>query len=548
MVVFCCVPGCNQHGWTMSNGDRALYFSFPKDVAMRKQWFKNVRIMPSDSLTISDSSKVCCRHFTISSMRKTLSGVVRLRGGAVPTVFSWTASTAEQEENERQLDELRQSSPVTDQVWGSYLRAGDMPPNLPQNEIVPYQPESRILPHVEEKPTNQQELSEVTTYVKEEPTEVEILSHDPGNNSRYLRSQEEQEKFHQMLNKEPNMMKESVCESGRVQPTTLRHHGMTQPEMRQEYTHGSVLMPVSEAPPVKRQILSYSFTDKALRENPSTTVGECDSQMQSVAPATVETEHVGTSKSQLEELVALYKLANEKLKNENVQLAAKHRSELAALQSRHEVEEINFKISLLETEAKVQALERKRFCIEKFKDDDEAVHFYTGFSNIHHFKTGFVFFGVREMLPLCSRQNIKTLDQFFLVMCKLRLGLADMDLAERFDISQVTVKSICAKWFGLMKETGVWVGGRDDNSGIPLQSTSQLSESIVKEITTRTKQSSSAVHESVGDGNDSLKRGADPFPVMLHTSHKERTEDDIVHITDVQQGVPSKRPRRNTSK
>ena len=52
------------------------------------------------------------------------------------------------------------------------------------------------------------------------------------------------------------------------------------------------------------------------------------------------------------------------------------------------------------------------------------------------------------------------MNQFFMVMCRLRLGLLENDLAERFDISQSSVSKIFSLWINMMyydlKEIDIW--------------------------------------------------------------------------------------------
>ena len=59
--------------------------------------------------------------------------------------------------------------------------------------------------------------------------------------------------------------------------------------------------------------------------------------------------------------------------------------------------------------------------------------------------------------PVSKKTNYKGasralthLNEFFLIMCRLRLGLLELDLAYRFQISQSTVSRICVTWINLL--------------------------------------------------------------------------------------------------
>ena len=79
-------------------------------------------------------------------------------------------------------------------------------------------------------------------------------------------------------------------------------------------------------------------------------------------------------------------------------------------------------------------------------------------SQLSYWKKGV---GERDLLETRGAPRLLTpLNKFFLVLCRMRLGLLDQDLAFRFGISQSTVSRICITWINAMyskfKEVSIW--------------------------------------------------------------------------------------------
>ena len=112
-------------------------------------------------------------------------------------------------------------------------------------------------------------------------------------------------------------------------------------------------------------------------------------------------------------------------------------------------------------------LEKSMFRLENIKKDDDLVHFYTDFPN---YDTLITFYRtVLEADAKVMRQwrsgqskdsyadikigrnfKLPLLEQFFLTMVRLRLGLLELDLAVRFDLSQPSVSRITMTWINLL--------------------------------------------------------------------------------------------------
>ena len=128
-----------------------------------------------------------------------------------------------------------------------------------------------------------------------------------------------------------------------------------------------------------------------------------------------------------------------------------------------------FKEKLIEVEKEREILLARQFSLDKIKDDDSAVLFYTGFPNyaaligfynfiepklkkMQYWKREKLF---KESQPYQMEDNRKKpgpsrklsyLDEFLLVLMRLKAGLIVQDLADRFGISRSLVSRICITW------------------------------------------------------------------------------------------------------
>ena len=115
-------------------------------------------------------------------------------------------------------------------------------------------------------------------------------------------------------------------------------------------------------------------------------------------------------------------------------------------------EELNIKLSL------------ERFGVDRFGSDDQLFKFYTGFVSADAFKVFFEYVkpaahnmqrayyqGVEQINSLAGRPTcMKLIDEMFLFLCRLRLGLHEVDLADRFNCSLSTVSRKIITWANLL--------------------------------------------------------------------------------------------------
>ncbi|XP_064466436.1 uncharacterized protein LOC135377729 [Ornithodoros turicata] len=108
----------------------------------------------------------------------------------------------------------------------------------------------------------------------------------------------------------------------------------------------------------------------------------------------------------------------------------------------------------------------KRYDVDSLCTSDERTLFYTGLPSLDIFDALHEFLdpgengcnilrqkkqGETPPQVACGRtRKLSTRSELFLVLVRLRLGLFEQDLAERFGISQSTVSRICTSWLNFM--------------------------------------------------------------------------------------------------
>lgn len=129
-------------------------------------------------------------------------------------------------------------------------------------------------------------------------------------------------------------------------------------------------------------------------------------------------------------------------------------------------DQLEKKLSNIEAETTTlhQRLEVERFGVARFGTDDVLFRFYTGFVSVAAFMAFFeyvkpsatnmqrMYYKAAENLnTLAGRPScMKLVDELFLFLCRLRLGLFEEDLADRFNCSVATVSRKVITWANLL--------------------------------------------------------------------------------------------------
>ncbi|XP_065186055.1 uncharacterized protein LOC135816882 [Sycon ciliatum] len=155
---------------------------------------------------------------------------------------------------------------------------------------------------------------------------------------------------------------------------------------------------------------------------------------------------------------------------------------------------------LEELQTRYDALEQEKYfsnpthpsamSYDRIKQDHHLVNYYSGFSSALMFMACFNFLHQaaqsmrlwkgsasapedrsQEGQKRGPKPKLSLVDQFLLVTMRLRLGLGEVDLAFRFEISQSTVSRLVTSWVSLMyhkfKQLPVWLPRRTVNSLMP---------------------------------------------------------------------------------
>ena len=117
------------------------------------------------------------------------------------------------------------------------------------------------------------------------------------------------------------------------------------------------------------------------------------------------------------------------------------------------------------SDAKIQELETNlsisRFGLERFSKDNALVKFYTGFPTYDHFKLFFELVkpttetmvyvyasGIGTNRP--GVRKMQLIDELFLFCVRLKLGLFELDLAQRFELHVASLKGQCHEDFAVL--------------------------------------------------------------------------------------------------
>ena len=139
-----------------------------------------------------------------------------------------------------------------------------------------------------------------------------------------------------------------------------------------------------------------------------------------------------------------------------------------------DLQELEKKLPVLENEMRIlkEKFDHMQFRLANISHDDKMVAFYTGFPSFATMKACFEYLGPaanylsykekNESDALCSGRPhiLPPIEEFFIVMIRLRLGLMEQDIAYRFNISQSTVSRIIITWINFMylqfKDLPLW--------------------------------------------------------------------------------------------
>ncbi|XP_049275245.1 uncharacterized protein LOC119406039 isoform X2 [Rhipicephalus sanguineus] len=136
---------------------------------------------------------------------------------------------------------------------------------------------------------------------------------------------------------------------------------------------------------------------------------------------------------------------NDKLQKENSHLAAN----LTELESRLHNEKLQ------RAQEKVSTTKGTTSFEEVFKDE-RWLQFYTGFTSLPRFEFFVQFIEAKHAVTKTSNTGRRTLlsvrEQLLLILCRLRVGLLEEDLAYRFGVSSSTISNLFSYWVDFLHD------------------------------------------------------------------------------------------------
>ena len=107
----------------------------------------------------------------------------------------------------------------------------------------------------------------------------------------------------------------------------------------------------------------------------------------------------------------------------------------------------------------------ERLGVERFQGSDEDIQFYTGLPSYSIFVCIYQYLEpLLQYLRYCPSKHTKVthqslsqqrllqpIDEFFLVLLRLRLNLLERDLGRRFNCSTATISRVCTTWLPFLK-------------------------------------------------------------------------------------------------
>ena len=132
--------------------------------------------------------------------------------------------------------------------------------------------------------------------------------------------------------------------------------------------------------------------------------------------------------------------------------------------TQRELQELVEKLPVLENNIRTlkEECDHMRFRLANISHDEKIITFYTGFPSFETLKACFEYLGPAVNHLSYKERNetdvsrsgrphiLLPMEEFFLVLVRLRLGLMEQDIAYRFNISQSTVSRIIITWINFM--------------------------------------------------------------------------------------------------
>ena len=216
-----------------------------------------------------------------------------------------------------------------------------------------------------------------------------------------------------------------------------------------------------------REATKSQVKDKVILNSQSNPVDNL-AELESVNIPCQEYEIPNVTSDKAESVKCKEELLMEKLKEKE---EVKRLNECLEVQRKELEEELTEKMKQLELERELRKelesmFQQSLFNIDNIKSNSKLLRFYTGFPNYEVFSLVLSFLGRDAASKLVysnteqndaqkrekagPRRTLSVEEEFFLVLCRYKVGLLEEDLAARFRISQSLVSRIIVTWTKFM--------------------------------------------------------------------------------------------------
>ena len=150
------------------------------------------------------------------------------------------------------------------------------------------------------------------------------------------------------------------------------------------------------------------------------------------------------------------------------------------------IEEMQEKLNQKTTECNLinKQLNLERFLVSRFSKDDKLILFYTGFISYSVFESFYEciepqaktmlskYYESGEVISLAGRKrNMLLIDELFMFLCRLRVGLLEQDLSVRFNCSLPTISRKIVTWanflYVVLGTIPIWLPRNDIDELMP---------------------------------------------------------------------------------
>ncbi|CAN7949879.1 unnamed protein product [Ixodes hexagonus] len=442
MPTHCCVPLCKRYGYANKSGRKVSYHKFPTDVAMKKRWIAAIKRDEGPFFSVSKATKVCSEHFVEGDFWKgAASGRQLLRDTAVPSVFAFQKVKPSRKAPLQRSAcahsgiERQQSKKSRSQEHCMQANRGNQPP--PQDAF----------------PEQQSAASETR--------------HESGT------------PLQEQANRENQPPPQDAFPKQRSAPSETRHE--SQAPLQEQ---AAKLCKCSDTiVALQAQLATSKANESRLQNELHTHLAKSRNELRLQSELEAELARGRKLRAELEVQLNTSKLTEVELQAEVSRFVQEVSSQCK------ELDLLRNNLILAQRDLEKLKEESVPFGIEKFRECDDDILFYTGLPRYSSFVFLLEFLdpgengkNIKRHQKASSgghpshesrgrRRKVTVENQLFLVLVKLHLGLFHQHLGHLFSVSTSTVSRIFSSWVDFMylqlSEVPLWLPRHAIDASMP---------------------------------------------------------------------------------